>query len=278
MYIRKLVKSELLSTQSAAYSSDEPHISLIHFATHLLFRCSPSRAISRIKNMSDQRLLAALALLVLPFACLLYVFNNIRKEKASALSAMRRETPSHPVAEQREVYYSSHSFAGSFRHVALFFDRTKYEVKQDEESHEIRFSSTSYPGNLRFPFYLGEIQARLQFRTIGQTSLNDSQINQTCNRLAKGFVYNLLSNNCQDFAFLIACGLVREGDRSENWDVIFGPKAYQLDVLAKIGGIGSAVILPEAYAQICRSPILIILGNSAMSLLKEKGLIILLEV
>lgn len=154
-----------------------------------------------------------------------------------AQSATRRERLSRPVSEKREVFYSSHSFASGLRHVALFVDRTKYEVKRDEESEEIKFSKTYYPGRLPFPLYLApSTRDRLQFKMIGRTALNDSQIAQVCDILAKGFVYDLLSNNCQDFAFLIAYGLIREEDRSEFWDILFGPKDYQLSVLAKVEG------------------------------------------
>lgn len=168
--------------------------------------------------------------------------------KHYAQSFRRRATRARPVPEKRQVWHSSHSFASSLRHVALFVDKTKYEVRRDKESQDIKFSQTTYSSDLPFPLYLGSMQARLQLKMIGYTTLNDSQITRLCDILAKDFVYRLLSNNCQDFAFLIACGLVREEDRSAAWDVLFGPKDYQLGVLAKIGGEGLAITLPEAYS------------------------------
>lgn len=202
--------------------------------------------------MSDQW---PYAFLVIPFfAWALYLFGIRRLTNHYAPSGTSRATRARPVTEKRQVWHSSHSFASSLRHVALFVDRSKYEIRRDEQSQDIEFFQTTYPGDVPFPLYLGSMQARLQLNMIGHTTLNDSQITQLCDRLAKDFIYQLLSNNCQDFAFLIACGLVREEDRSDVWDVLFGPKDYQLGVLAKIGGEGLAITLPVADGQNFHQP------------------------
>ncbi len=210
----------------------------------------------------SQPLLALIVLGPLVILLLRFWFKH-KPDKRGAQNRTRLETMRPPVPAKRQVWHSSYAFAGSLRHVALFVGKQKYEIRRDAESQEIKFSTKSYPTVVDaasfsvgthfydkdtdatspvvgaagpFSLYLGDRQQSLQFNFIGLTTLEDSSILQLCEKLDKTFVYNLLSNNCHDFAMTLAFGLVKPEDRTAAWDILFGPRDYQLGVLAKVRG------------------------------------------
>jgi hypothetical protein len=66
---------------------------------------------------------------------------------------------------------------------------------------------------------------------IGHTGMSDDQIKQLCEDVDQRWVYNLWSNNCQDFAFCIAAALIKPEDRSPVWNILFGEIERQERVL-----------------------------------------------
>ena len=56
-------------------------------------------------------------------------------------STHRQVTATQQPPERHPVWYSGYKFAGYLRHVALFVGRNKYEIREDEDSHGIRFET-----------------------------------------------------------------------------------------------------------------------------------------
>ena len=60
----------------------------------------------------------------------------------------------------------------------------------------------------------------------------------------KEFGNNLVSSDCHDFAFILACGLVKPEDRAVAWENMFG--LNQLDVLTKARGLSNRLLIVYA--------------------------------
>ena len=69
-----------------------------------------------------------------------------------------------------------------------------------------------------------------------------------CEAIDKRFVYNLLSRNCQDFAFVSALRLIKKEDRSLVWGAVFGSGEHRGRILEKFPAMKTESRM--VYAQI----------------------------
>jgi hypothetical protein len=217
--------------------------------------------------------------IIVPILCALAAHWLLRKCTKS-YAQVYTKTITQPATQLHESppgrlgWYSSYRFAGSVRHVALFVGNNKYEIRQNDETNKIKFTTRSYPGTVDaksfnisthidddlgptsedigafspFSLRLGPRQVKLQFNMIGRATMNDSEITRFCKAIDETWVHGLLSNYCQHFAFMIASGLIKPKDRSPVWDILFGPKPEEIRILEKVVSLESKI--PEAYALI----------------------------
>ena len=85
-------------------------------------------------------------------------------------------------------------------------------MREDEDSYEIRSKTKYYPA-------------------IAESSSVDANLDPH----PDAFVYNLLSRNCHDFAFVVASGLIEQEDRSLVLGVLFGSGEHQARVFEVVG-------------------------------------------
>lgn len=78
-----------------------------------------------------------------------------------------------------------------------------------------------------FSLRVGDMQDELSFNIIGHTTLSDGQIADLCKELDKDWVYDMFSNSCHHFVYVVACGLVKLDDRSLIWDLIYVPPEFR---------------------------------------------------
>ena len=207
----------------------------------------------------------ALLVLLAPFVGGIILFislHYLRRRHAQQITTSIAATAVHP-PQTRQVWYSRYSFAGAFRHVALFVGRNKYEIRQAAEGGEIKFTFKSYPTSIDassfspsthleleqgldaspsdtigasgpFSLRLGDRQKKLDLNMIGRTTMTDAQILDLCRKADQTFVYDLLQNNCQHFAFTVASALIKEENRTPVWDLLFGNRDEQLSILMRL--------------------------------------------
>lgn len=121
----------------------------------------------------------------------------------------------------------------------------------DEDSHEIRSRTDSYPaiadsssvnanldphpdaiGSWGFLAPFGPKTGSAPVLHAPSNNNDDVHISLFCEAIDKRFVYNLLSRNCQDFAFVSALGLIKKEDRSLVWSAVFGSGEHRACILA----------------------------------------------
>lgn len=162
-----------------------------------------------------------------------------------------------------QIWHSSFKRGCQWRHVALFVQNHKYELRQSPDSGTITFLTKEYPHAVTdascrqsvhvddtddssvqmvveenspdigksgsFSLRLGQKQDDWQFLLIGHTTKQHHDIVAVCEEIGKDWQYNLVMNNCHIFTLKVAKKIAHS--RAPGWGLAFGQEQAKLQGL-----------------------------------------------